>query len=136
MPPQFFFMATKTGALGLGEFQYNTWHKEEKENILANLGIKVEYGEMLEEAQSRGTYLTVSDKEHVDMIRIYMGEGKGIKAIGDMLHRSSRTPHGHIMAHNKAIERSGFCAPCKRARGKYFNAIASRESMKKQIDEP
>lgn len=130
MPPQYFFILTKTGALGLGEFPYNTWHKEEKENILANLGIKVEHGEMLEEARSRGTYLTVSDKEHVDFIRLY-AEGKGIITIAEMLQRSCRTPHLHIKAHNKAVERSGFCASCKRARGEYFDMFVDRGVVRK-----
>jgi len=130
MPPQYFFMITKTGALGLGQFPYNTWHKEEKENILANLGIKMEYGEMFEEAHSRGTYLTVSDKEHSEIIRIYVEEGIGYASIAERLHRSSRTPHEHIEAHNKAVERSGFCAPCKRAKGQYLNVIATRGSKK------
>lgn len=133
IPPQYFFMITKTGALGLGEFPYNTWHKEEKENILANLGIRVEYGEMLEEAQSRGTYLTVSDKEHVDIIRLHVDENKGAAAIAETLHRSSRTPLEHIRAHNKAVERSGFCAPCKRARGQYFNKVVNRGAAKEKI---
>jgi hypothetical protein len=33
------------GALGLGYFPYPEWNKKEKENILSNIGIKVEYGE-------------------------------------------------------------------------------------------
>jgi len=131
MPPQYFFMVAKTGALGLGQFPYNTWHKEEKEDILSNVGIKVEYGEMLEEAQSRGTYLTVSDKEHSEIIRIYIEEGLGYAAIAERLHRSSRTPHEHVEAHNKAVERSGFCAACKRAKGQYLNAVATRGGLEK-----
>ena len=114
-----------------GTYFHNTWHKEEKENILANLGIKVEYGEMLEEAQSRGTYLTASDKEHSEIIRIYVEEGLGNAAIAQRLHRSSRTPHEHIEAHNKAVERSGFCAPCKRAKGEYLSTSAIRGNMKR-----
>lgn len=136
MPPQYFFMVTKTGALGLGEFPFNPWHKLEKEDILSNLGIKVEYGEMLEEAQSRGTYLTVSDKEHVDLIRLYMEEAKGLTAIGEALHRSGRTAFVHIKAHNKSVERSGFCPSCKRARGQHFNVTVSRGAMQKKEQKP
>ena len=90
---------------------------------------------MLEEAQSRGTYLTVSDKEHVDIIRLYVEESKGASAIGEFLHRSSRTPLEHIKTHNKAVERSGFCGACKRARGEYFNMVVSRGAAKNQEKE-
>ncbi|NIQ07638.1 MAG: hypothetical protein GWO20_18545, partial [Candidatus Korarchaeota archaeon] len=48
MPPQYFIMVSRTGALGLGEFPYPEWHKREKENILKAVGIKVEYGEPVE----------------------------------------------------------------------------------------
>jgi hypothetical protein len=135
MPQQYFIMVTRSGALGLGEFPYNPWHKEEKEDILSNLGIKVNYGELLEEAKSRGTYLTVSDKEHVDIIRLHVEENKGAAAIAETLHRSSRTPLLHIQAHNKAVERSGFCGACKRARGQYFNIIVTRGEAKNPIKE-
>jgi hypothetical protein len=131
MPPQCFIIVSKTGALGLGEFPYPAWHKKEREDILSNVGIKVEYGEMLEEARSRGTYLTVSDKEYSEIIRIYVEEGLGYAAIAERLHRSSRTPHEHITAHNKAIERSGFCALCKRVKGRHLNALATRGSLNK-----
>lgn len=75
---------------------------------------------------------TVSDKEHSEIIRIYVEEGLGYAAIAERLHRSSRTPHEHIGAHNKSVERSGFCASCKRAKGQYFTAIANRGNEKKQ----
>jgi hypothetical protein len=47
MKPQNFFIITRKGALGLGEFPFHDWHKAEKENILKAVGIKVEYGEEL-----------------------------------------------------------------------------------------
>jgi len=100
-----------------------------------HIGTKVEYGEPLYEGEYRGTYLAVSDKEHSEIIRIYVEEGLGYAAIAERLHRSSRTPHEHISAHNKAIERSSFCSPCKNAKGQYFNAIASRGSTKKLEEE-
>jgi hypothetical protein len=53
MPPQYFIIISKTGALDLGKFPYPEWHKKEKENILPNVDIKVEYGEPLHEENTR-----------------------------------------------------------------------------------
>jgi len=64
---------------------------KEKENILSNVGIKVEYGEPLHEGEYRGTFRTVSDKEHAEMIRLYIEEGLSLEKIADKFSRSSRT---------------------------------------------
>jgi len=128
MPPQYFIIISKTGALGLGEFPYPEWHKKEKENILSNVGIKVEYGEPLYEGEYKGTFRTVGDKEHAEMIRLYIEEGLGINKIDEMLGRSSRTPLVQIQRHNRAVERSGFCQACKRTKSNNESSIAKRES--------
>ncbi|MCJ7634920.1 hypothetical protein MUP77_21340, partial [Candidatus Bathyarchaeota archaeon] len=127
MPPQYFIMISKTGALGLGEFPYPEWHKKEKENILSNVGIKVEYSEPVLEGEYRGTFRTVSDKEHAEMIRIYVEEGLGLNKIAEMLGRSSRTPLMQIQRHNNAVERSGFCPVCRRIQSKHSDRIATKE---------
>jgi len=127
MKQQYFFIVTRKGALGLGEFPFHEWHKREKENILRSVGIKVEYGEKLEEAKYRGTFKTVSDKEHTEIIRLYCEENMGMVEIANKFQRSSRTPHEHIQRkHNASVERSDFCPACKRAGGKYFNKKAIR----------
>jgi len=79
MQPQYFAIIGRTGALGVGEFSYPEWHKRERENILTAVGIKVEYGEPLEEAKYKGTFKTVSDKEHCEIIRLYCEENMGMK---------------------------------------------------------
>jgi hypothetical protein len=124
--PQYFIIISKTGVLGLGEFPYPEWHKKEKENILANIGIRVEYGEPIFEGEYRGTFRTVSDGEHAEMIRLYVEEGLGINKIAEQLGRSSRTPLTQIQKHNKAVERSGFCSVCRRVKSKNENQIAQR----------
>ena len=126
MPPQYFIFISKTGALGLGEFPYPEWHKKEKENILSNVGIKVEYGEPLYEGEYKGTFRTVGDKEHAEMVRLYIEEGLGINKIAEILGRSSRTPLVQIQRHNKAAERSGFCPACKRVRSKHEKEFAQK----------
>ena len=127
MPPQYFIIMSKTGALGLGDFPYPEWHKKEKENILANLGIYVEYGETRYEGEYKGTYKTVSDKEHAEMIRLYIEEGLGINKIAEMLGPSSRTPLMQLKRHNKAVHRSGFCPICRRNRNKYGSELVQKK---------
>jgi len=41
MKPDTFIIVSKTGSVGIGYFKYHTWHKEEHENILEAIGLKV-----------------------------------------------------------------------------------------------
>jgi hypothetical protein len=120
VPKPFFIIMSQTGALGLGEFPYHTWHKEEKENIVDAVGLKVEYGESLREGENKGTFKTVGDKEHSEIVRAYI-EGSGMQKIADQMNRSTRTIQKHILDHNSAVKRSGFCALCKRTNSSFFN---------------
>lgn len=127
MKPQYFFIVTRKGALGLGEFPFLEWHKREKEDILKAVGVNVEYGEPLHEGEYRGTFRTVSDKEHPEMIRLYIEEGLSLEKIAEYFKRSSRTPLLHIQKHNRSVDRSSFCLACKRAKGKYESKIIQRD---------
>ena len=49
--------------------------KAEKENILKAVGLKVEYGEELNEGEYRGKFRTVCDNEHAEMVRLYIEKG-------------------------------------------------------------
>ena len=118
MKPWEFALVCRKGPLGIGLFPYHEWHKREKENILKAVGIKVEYGEELNEGEYRGTFRTVSDKEHAEMIRLYIEEGLSYEKIAEHFNRSSRTPLLHIQKHNKAIMKSGFCPSCKKLESK------------------
>jgi len=126
MKPQNFFIITRKGALGLGEFPFHEWHKREKENILKAVEIKVEYGEELNEGEYRGTFRTVSDSEHAERIRLYIEEGLSYEKIAEHFSRSNRTPLLHIQRHNRAVERSGFCSVCKRIGSKYLSDIVEK----------
>ena len=125
--PQHFIVVAGIGALGLGEFPYPAWHKEEGENILDAVGIKVEHGEPIETGEYRGTFKTVGDKEHSEFVRLYIEEGLSVDRIAERLKRSSRTPHKHIKQHNKAVGRSGFCPACRRVKSKYEGEVAVRK---------
>jgi hypothetical protein len=85
------------------------------------VGIKVEYGEPLYEGEYKGTFKTVGDKEHAEIIRLYIEEGLGINKIAGILQRLSRTPLVQIQRHNRAVERNGFCPACRRIRSKHEN---------------
>ncbi len=83
----------------------------------------MEYGEPVFEGEYRGSFRTVGDKEHVEIVRLYVGEGLGFNKIAEKLGRSSRTPLTQIQKHNKAVERSGFCPARRRFRGEYESRI-------------
>jgi hypothetical protein len=97
---------------------------QERENILSNVGIRVEYEEPLFEGEYKGTFKTVGNKEHEEIVRLYIEEGLGINKIAEMLGRSSRTPLVQIQGHNRAVQRSGFCPVCRRVRSKHEIQIA------------
>jgi len=126
LKPQHFILLSRTGGIAYGSFPFHGWHKREREDILNAVGVKVEYGEALEEAVLKGTYKTVGDKEHCEIIRLYVEEVLGMVKIAEKLGRSSGTPHKHIHSHNQSVARSGFCPSCKRAGSKYQSALAER----------
>jgi len=121
MKPEHFIIISTRGALGLGYFPFHEWHKAEKENILKSVGVKVEYGEVVEHAQDKGLYKSVGDREHTDIIEMYAGQNLGMLTVAHKLTRSTRTISEHVKKHNQAVERSGFCAACKRAGSEFFD---------------
>lgn len=118
MAPQHFIIVSRGGALGLGEFPKIEWHKQERENILRSVGVKVEYGEEIEYGESKGAFTTVGDEEHARIIEAYCNK-TGMHKIAKALNRSTATVHGQISSHDEAIERNGFCARCKRMKTEY-----------------
>lgn len=121
-----FVLLSRRGGIGYGVFPYHEWHKREREDLLEDVGLSVEYGEQLEESILKGTYKTVGDKEHNQIIRLYAEEGIGFVEMGKKLHRSSRTPHTHVLSHNQSVKRNGFCPSCKRVDSPYQNKIVER----------
>jgi hypothetical protein len=121
-----FVIVTNTGAIGYGVFPDIPWHKQEKEDILSSVGIQPEYGEILQEAIVKGTYKTVSDKEHLQIIEAYDTEGIGMTALATKLNRSSRTISVHIRSHNANIQKAGFCGQCKRTQSPYASKLVGK----------
>lgn len=128
-----FAIVTKTGAIGFGVFPEVPWHKQEGEDILENLSMKVEYGEFLAEGILKGTYTTVGDKEHAEIIRLYIEENLGMVKIGKKLNRANRTISLHLDSHNHSVSKSGFCAACKRAQSPFFSQEAYRSAPLQQM---
>lgn len=91
------------------------------------MGVKVGYGEPLYEGEYRGTFRTVGDKEHAEMISLYIEEGLSLDKIAKHFKRSSRTLLLHIEKHNRAVERGGFCPVCRRVGSIYEGEIAEKK---------
>jgi hypothetical protein len=126
MPPQFFIILSKTGSIGVGEFKEITWHKQEGENILKAVGISAEYGEPIETGEYRGTHSTVGDREHAEIIKLYIDEGLSMNRIAEKKERSSRVPFTIIHKHNASVEGAGFCPACRRVKSKLDKTLARR----------
>jgi hypothetical protein len=121
LPKKLFAIVSKNGSIGLGIFKEIPWHKQEKEDIVRSVGLKIEYGEPLQGAEDKGTFKTVSDEEHVDIMTRYLNGGEGMIKLGKTLNRSSRTIQNQLEAHDEAVRRSGFCPRCKRAKSEYYS---------------
>lgn len=88
MPLENFVLLTKNSHTGFGCFPEVPWHKQEREHILKRLDIKVEHGEEIKGAKDMGTFLTVSDKEHIEIIDGY-ASGRSMRVLSSMIGRSS-----------------------------------------------
>ena len=126
MKPWEFVLITRTGSLGCGWFENHEWHKRVRENILASVDLEIEYGVELEKSEDRGTFRTVGDKEHSEIISMYVLEKLSMTQIAKKLGRSSRTTMVHLHSHNDSITRSGFCASCKRVGNQFQNKRTER----------
>lgn len=128
MKPSQFIILSKKGSIGVGWFPEVKWHKQERENILANLGIKVESIEGMQPSYDMNRYKTVSDKEHVTIIESVASktvrkrhgidsEKKSQRAMAKELGRSPSTMTTQVAKHNDEVHRIGYCIQCRRAGG-------------------
>ena len=117
--PSVFVVVNKRGAIGVGNFDYPKFHKEENENLLKEFGLNPEYGEIPKYGDEDARNV-VGDFEHHDIIvkRIdgVFGEGKkkSMRQIGVAIGRSSKTIHDHITDHNRQVATTGECPRCRR----------------------
>jgi len=123
-----FIVLSKNSAAALGTFSPVPWHKQEKENILRQLDIKVDHGQQIQEAKDRGTFFTVSDQEHGTLLEMY-ASGLSMSKVSKRAERSSKTVSEHLHKHDEAVERSGFCPVCQRIKGQYVSNKVLRASL-------
>lgn len=126
MPKGCFIIMGQKGPLGVGRFPKLEWHKEEQEDILRSVGVKVQsIGEELKYPQSKGNFNTVGDEEHIRIVGEYV-EGLSMHKVAKLLKRSGKTIHSHINDHNNCVLRSGFCASCERGKGEHAKVNIAR----------
>jgi hypothetical protein len=136
MKPSEFIILTRKGSVGVGRFPEVQWHKKEKENIVKKVGIKVEIGDELVYSTQKSDYRTVGDLDHARIVELYFwgldGKGMGIRRVGDHpeIKRSPSTIRTHLQNHDAAVIRSGFCAVCRRAGGKLFEAKVYKQTAR------
>lgn len=114
--PETFVLVSNRGPIAIGKFGYPPWHKEEKENIARELGIKIEYGEVPDYGEPN--LHTVSDFEHANIIE-KRGNEISMEKIAKALHRSKSTIKGHVDKHNEGIKERGYCIRCRRVKSMY-----------------
>ena len=101
-------------------------HKREREHILKVLGIEVKYGEEIKYSQDRGSFSTLGDHQHSEIIELYMN-GLSMNKIGDQLGISSATPWRHIKRHNLEIQESGVCSSCRKVGSTDLDKLAVKK---------
>jgi hypothetical protein len=108
-PPKFILL-TNEGNLGIGYFEYPKWHKEEKENIMYNLGIE---SQKLCQEPTKG--INVSILEHAKIIETYK-RNKSLRKVAAIVSREHHTVQKHINLHNDTIKEVGYCLECRTAK--------------------
>ena len=84
------------------------WHKQEREDLLRSLYVRIEHGEELKYGEKRGTFKTIEDEEHIEILKLYLGEKLSMNKIHKLKDRSPATVKNQLDKHNEAIKRVGF----------------------------
>jgi hypothetical protein len=127
MKPRIFGLISNRGPLALAHFEYPWWHKEEKEDMLKLLDIKIDAGDVPDYGdQARNT---VSDFEHIRLVGLYL-EKKSMQKVAKILSRSPATINKHISEHDAEVAKAGCCSQCKRVRGMHQNTLLVKRGAK------
>jgi len=146
MRPWEFVILTKEGNLGVGTFPEVTWHKQEKENILEELGINVIEHEGIQLSQPQGRGYTVSDKEHVLILETLCSnilkkkygiglEKMSIRGLAKKMGRNFNTVSKELIRHDNAVASHGYCPVCRRAGGRLYKEIVKKHSLRATAQE-
>jgi hypothetical protein len=128
LPNKLFGLITDNRSIGIGTFEYPTWHKATKENILKSTGIEIEDVETGERTDERR--YGVGDLDHATIIEKYI-ELQSIGKVAKELVRSKSTISNHIAEHNLSIKRQGECKKCHNAKGQF-----SKDTIIKKTEKP
>lgn len=119
--PEVFVTLTSQGNIGYGKFDYPSWHKEERQNIMLELGIDVA---RLEGSRNQG--FNVSILEHVKIMESYRTTlSMGTTAAN--LNRSKSTISEQVGLHNSNIGECGFCLECHKSHSQLEKEIIQRK---------
>ena len=87
--------------------------------------VEIDYGEPVETGGYRGTFKTIGDKEHTEIIQLY-ASGLSINKISKQIGRSTKSIKDHIDSHNLSVDRSAFCPACRRVHSNLEGKKAER----------
>ena len=121
LKPEQFIIVSNCGPLGVGWFDYPSWHKKEHENLIREFDIQITYGQVPHIPGSGSSQ--VGDYEHLRIIKSRIETGKSMDVLAAELGRSSRTIHKHITLHNNMIRTLGECDTCARVNGEYKRRV-------------
>jgi hypothetical protein len=107
-----FVLMTGTGAIAIGKFDKVPWHKEEKEDILTELGINII--PLNPHLITAGP--NVSPTEHALIVRTYNEPKGSMGKTAAKLKRSKSTIQAAIKRHNETIEEIDYCLECRDAK--------------------
>lgn len=128
LPSHLFGIITDNRSIGVGTFEYPTWHKATKENILKTTAIEIQDTETGERTDERR--YGVGDLDHAEIIEKYI-QLQSIRKVCKEMVRSTSTVSNHIKDHNLAIKRVGECQKCKHSKSQF-----SKDTIIKQKEPP
>lgn len=97
IPPEFFIIVSRKGPVGIGSALYITWHKEEQDNIIAEVGLKIRT------VSAEPVYQTSKDHaKHSEIIKLRR-DGLSYGKIGLELDLNKSTTWKEVMT-NEAMK--------------------------------
>ena len=137
-----FVMLARDGSIAEGQNTYPPWHKEEKEDLLTEVGIHITYVEAPHADEVKNGVMTLGDGSHAKIMRYWIRESLNMPKIKLMFDReyaqlglktriSTETIARHIDWHNKDIESADkICSRCRRVKSDLAKIPAAKRDSK------
>ena len=129
-PAHAFVILNSRGPIGVGRVDFAYWHKLEQEDLMQELGIHAEYGEMPDYGNLARQ--TVGDYEHAVLMGAYL-DTRSMGKLSLKYHRSPATIQKHIQEHDRNIGVLGYCPKCKRVHGIHATRFVSKDKVKVNV---